>query len=178
MGAGKTTVGARLAGQLGWRFVDSDRVVEARAGTTIAEIFALRGEAVFREMETAAVEQAARGQHVVVALGGGAVETPATRELLAALEECVVIFLEAPLEILIARCSGHATGPVRPVLADRARLAERWKARLPWYRQAHLTVDTLERAPEVVAESILQEIRGSVETGTPADLPCKPGAQA
>lgn len=178
MGAGKTTVGARLAAQLGWRFIDSDRVVEARAGMTIAEIFARHGEAVFREMETAAVEEAARGRQVVVAVGGGAVETPATREAMAALEECVVVYLEAPLEILITRCVGHARGPVRPVLADRARLAERWNARLPWYRRAHLTVDTRDRAPEVVVDLILQEIGDWVETGEPGNLQSKPGVQA
>ena len=71
----------------------------------------------------------------------------ATRDFLAALPDSVLVFLDAPLDALIARCAAHADGPVRPVLADRARLAERWRQRLPRYRQAHLTIDTPETAP-------------------------------
>ena len=136
MGAGKTTVGALLAERLGWDFVDSDLLVEARAGMTVAEIFEKRGEAVFREMEAVAIRDAASADRLVVALGGGALEMAATRDLVAGLPDALVVFLDAPLETLLARCAGHADGPVRPVLADRARLAERWNARLLWYRRA------------------------------------------
>ena len=122
MGAGKTTVGALLAERLGWDFVDSDRIVEARAGMTVAEIFEKRGETAFREMEAAAIRDAASADRRVVALGGGALEMAATRDLVAGLPDALVVFLDAPLETLLARCAGHADGPVRPVLADRARL--------------------------------------------------------
>ena len=158
MGAGKTTVGALLAEKLGWQFVDSDRVVEAEAGMTIAEIFGSRGEAAFREMEAGAIREAARGERMVIAVGGGALESAATRDFLANLAGCAVVFLEAPLETMIARCAAHMDGPVRPVLADRDRLAERWSRRLPWYREAHLTVDTGGLAPEGVTECILRKI--------------------
>lgn len=160
MGAGKTTVGALLAARLGWAFADSDRVVESRASTTIAEIFARRGENAFRELEAEAIREAAQQERLVLAVGGGALETPSTREFLASLANCRVVFLEAPLETMIARCTAHAEGPVRPVLADRARLAARWSARLPWYRQAHLTVATAELSPDAVAERILAELCG------------------
>lgn len=155
MGAGKTTVGELLAARLGWRFVDADRVVEERAGITVGEIFERNGEPAFREMEAAAIRETAVGERLVLALGGGALERADTREFLAKLPGCRVIFLDAPREILLARCSEHASGPVRPVLRDRQRLEERWQARLPWYRQAHVTIETAERTPQAVAECVL-----------------------
>jgi shikimate kinase len=167
MGAGKTTVGALLAERLGWDFVDSDLLVEARTGVTVAEIFEKRGEAAFREVEAAAIRDAASGDRLVAALGGGALEIASTRDLVAGLPDALVIFLDAPLETLLARCAGHAGDPVRPVLADRARLAARWNARLPWYRRAHLTVDTAELSPEAVAGYILQRLEPGIEGGGP-----------
>ena len=161
MGAGKTTVGALLAGRLGWRFLDSDRVVEERAGMTVAEIFARRGEAAFRELETATIREIARGEPLVLALGGGALESAATRALLASLSSWRIVFLEAPFDILIGRCAGQLEGPVRPVLRDRERLAERWQSRLPWYAEAHLTVATAELTPQAVAESIVDALFGA-----------------
>lgn len=158
MGAGKTTVGALLAQRLGWAFVDSDRVVEESSAMSVAEIFARRGEAAFRELEAAAVRDACRDENLVLALGGGALEIAATRDFLATLPDTLTVFLEAPLETMLARCAAHTEGPVRPVLADRARLDQRWGQRMPWYRQAQLTVDTRERSPEIVAEHILQKL--------------------
>lgn len=156
MGAGKTTVGLLLAARLGWDFIDSDRVVEGEAGMRVAEIFERSGESAFRKMEAAAIRESAARDQVVVALGGGALEAAETRELLVSVPGCLVVFLEAPLEVLLARCGGDAEGPVRPVLADRGRLGERWTARLPWYRQAHLTVATEGIRPDAVAERIAQ----------------------
>src|SRR5579875_783796 len=106
MGAGKSTVGSLLAARLGWRFLDSDSVVEARAGMTVAEIFARNGEPAFREMEAAAIREGA-AEATVLALGGRALETAATRDFLAALPDSALIFLDAPLDTLIARCTGH-----------------------------------------------------------------------
>jgi shikimate kinase len=163
MGAGKTTVGALLARRLSWDFVDSDRIVEARAGCTIADIFSREGEQAFREMESAAIRDIAKSEHLVIGLGGGAVEAAATREFLSSLSDTFIVFLEAPLEILLARCAGHEDGPVRPVLADRDRLSERWSRRLPWYAQAHLTVKTGDLSPEEVADWIIRKLQ--TETG-------------
>ena len=163
MGAGKTTVGGLLARRLGWDFADSDSLVEAQAGMTVGEIFLHRGEAAFREMEAAAIHNAGAEERLVLALGGGALEAAATRAYLGSLTKTLIVFLDAPLEMLTARCVAEEKGAVRPVLADRGRLEERWKARLPWYRQAHLTVDTSGRLPETVAESILGVLRATGE---------------
>lgn len=161
MGAGKTTVGGILAERLGWRFVDSDAVVEARAGMAVGEIFEKQGEARFREMEALAIREACQGERLVLALGGGALEAAETRASLASLPDTLIVFLEAPLEALLERCAAQADGPVRPVLRDRERLEERWRARLPLYRGAHLTVDTRGETAERVAERIVKELRGA-----------------
>jgi shikimate kinase len=161
MGAGKTTVGALLAQRLGWDFIDSDNLVEARAAMTIAELFARDGEQGFRDLEAGVIHQilsSGSGERFVLALGGGALERGATRDLLASLPDTLVVFLEAPLETMIARCARHEGGPVRPVLADRERLAERWSHRLPWYRQAHLIIDTASGSPETVVQRILENL--------------------
>lgn len=166
MGAGKSTVGAMLAHRLAWDFFDSDVLVEARAAMTVADIFARRGESVFRVLEAEVIREALAsnpGEHFVLALGGGALERATTREFLASLRDTLVVFLEAPLDTMIARCAAHDGGPVRPVLADRERLAERWTQRLPWYRQAHLALDTANLTPDRVVERILEHL--------PPDLP-------
>ncbi|HEX4006237.1 MAG TPA: shikimate kinase [Acidobacteriaceae bacterium] len=175
MGAGKTTAGALLAERLRWRFVDSDGVVESRAGMSVAVIFARQGEAAFRDLEAEAIRETAQTEQVVLALGGGALERAQTRDFLAGLAAWRVVFLEAPLETLLSRCAGQEDGPVRPVLRDRERLAERWAARLPWYRQAHVTVATEGRAPEAVVAGILDAL-GFAEADGPA--PRARGSQA
>jgi shikimate kinase len=181
MGAGKTTVGALLAERLGWHFVDSDRIVEARAAMTIADIFSERGEGAFRELEAEAVRSACSQDYLVLALGGGAIETAATRDFLTSLTDTLIIFLEAPLDTMIARCAENPDGPVRPVLADRARLNDRWSQRLPWYRQAHLTVETGELSPDAVTESIMQRLEpgtGSRQRAVRVSIGSKSGVSA
>lgn len=183
MGAGKTTVGALLAERLGWDFFDSDLLVEARAGTRIAEIFERRGEAAFRDLEAEVIREAGNAppdDHLVLALGGGAVERIETRDFLASLQNILVIFLEAPLETMIARCVAHENAPERPVLADRGRLVERWQQRLPWYRQAHLTVETGGLSPQQVVERILQRLDriGPSDTGVAPRARGKTGVHA
>ncbi len=108
MGAGKSTVGQLVADELGWRFVDVDREIEARAGMPVAEIFATLGEFVFRRLETSAIAHALGERRAVIALGGGAPEVLANRLLLEQTPSTAVILLEAPLADLLARCDGQA----------------------------------------------------------------------
>lgn len=155
MGAGKSTAGALLAQNLGWQFVDTDSFIESRAGRTVAQIFAEDGEQAFRAMEADAIRHHAQSEGLVLALGGGAIEHDLTREILHGLSETRIVFLDAPLELMVARCVAQPGAAVRPILADRERLLERFSSRLPQYRRAHLTIATANLTPTKVVESIL-----------------------
>ncbi len=110
MGAGKSTVGAILAREMGWQFIDLDDVIEATSQRTIAEIFRDYGEADFRRREREAVEQLSNQEQIVLALGGGAVEDESIRSLLLHPPDNCLVFLEAPLPELLARCTVGAKG--------------------------------------------------------------------
>jgi shikimate kinase len=155
MGSGKTTVGPIVARRLGWKFVDVDDVIEAEWGASIAEIFAREGEAAFRDHEHATIARLARTDALVLALGGGAIEREETRDLLLTTPGTLLVHLEAALETTLARCSG--TEGTRPLLADHANLAARYKRRLPLYRTAHVSIAVDELTPEKVAEAVLIE---------------------
>lgn len=165
MGAGKSTVGAILAQELGWRFMDLDEVIEATSGITVAEIFRDHGEAEFRRRERQALEQLRNQEQIVLALGGGAIEDESTRSLLIHTPENCLVFLDAPLNELLARCT--TGGKVRPLLAAPESLAARHNRRLPYYRTAHVTVATTGMAPRAVADRVLEQISilWLVETG-------------
>lgn len=154
MGSGKSTVGPLVARQLGWQFVDADDVIAAEAGCTIAQLFAHQGEAAFREREHAVIARLASQDNLVLALGGGAIETAATRELLLAAPGTLLVHLEVALETTLARCAG--TEGDRPILADRANLEQRYTRRLPLYRTAHVSVAAGVLTPEEVANAVVR----------------------
>ena len=148
MASGKSTVGRLLAGQLGVPFQDLDDVVVARAGMSIAEIFARLGEAAFRAMEREALATLPAG--AVVALGGGAVP-PA---------DATVICLTAGMDETLRRLEGAAQRPLLSRAPDpRLELESLLEKRASRYREADLTVDTTDRKPESVAEEIATWIR-------------------
>ena len=155
MGSGKSTVGPLLAGKLAWQFVDADDVIEAEAGMPIAEFFARHGEAAFRAREHATIARLAAPDDLVLALGGGAIETAATRELLLNSPGTLLVHLEVKLETTLARCKG--TEHTRPVLADQVNLAARYERRLPLYRTAHLSIAADSLTPRELAEKIQAE---------------------
>ena len=153
MGSGKTTVGRVLADALGCLFLDLDDLIVKKAGKTIPEIFAQDGEPAFRQLEARLLRQTVEKyaeSTVVLALGGGAVTTPASATLLH--EKTVCIYLRATLETLQQRLSGETAG--RP-LADDA-MAGRLAAREPLYEEtAHVIIDTDGLAPDEVADEII-----------------------
>lgn len=173
MGAGKSTIGPLLAKQLNWDFVDTDSVTESRAGKKVAQIFAQDGEAAFRALEAEAIRACCQRDGIVISLGGGAMETESTRKLLADIEEACVVFLDAPLDVLIARCEAQTNAEERPVLADREKLQRRFSSRLAYYKNAHITVATPELAPDEVVNRILAEMPGIVPLGDDFQSICR-----
>ena len=154
MGSGKSTVGPLVAARLMWRFVDVDDVIVAETGMPIAEFFARHGETAFREREHATIARLAAEDALVLALGGGAIEHAATRDLLLALPGILLIHLEVELATTLARCRG--TEGIRPILADQTNLAARYERRLPFYRMAHLSITSDGVTPDQLADAVLQ----------------------
>jgi shikimate kinase len=142
-----------VAQRLGWKFLDVDDVIEADAGTSIANLFARDGEEQFRKIEHETIARLAADDAMVLALGGGAIERGETRNLLITQPDTLLVHLEVALATALARCRG--TEHTRPVLADHANLANRYQRRLPLYRTAHVSVAVDSLTPEEVADAIL-----------------------
>ncbi|WP_366512891.1 shikimate kinase [Sphingomonas telluris] len=156
MGAGKSTVGRRLARRLGLEFIDTDEAIESAAGCSAAEIFERFGEAEFRDGERRLVARLIDGEVRVIATGGGAFVDPRTRSLLN--ERAITIWLDAPVEILANRTSRRDT---RPLLrnGDPKRTLERLaEERGPSYAEAHIRVTSGSAAHGEVVESIVTAI--------------------
>ena len=161
MGAGKSSVGRRLALHLGRPFIDTDRLVEERAGKTVGDIFAADGEPAFRALEAEVVQEALRSDvWAVIALGGGAVLDPANRD--SARENALVVWLQAPVRELARRVSAsrRRSAGTRPLLASgrppEAVLDIMARDREESYRvAAHLVIDTAGRFPSQVATAVL-----------------------
>lgn len=152
MGSGKSTVGPQLAQKLGWRFVDADDAIATQAGCTIPAIFRARGEAGFRQLEHEVIAQFVNVDHLVLSLGGGAIETEATRRLLLADAHTLLVHLEVQLATTLRRCQG--TEATRPVLADHANLERRYRHRMPLYRTAHLSIAVDALTPGEIVEAV------------------------
>ena len=140
MGAGKSTVGRRLAVRLGMAFVDADTEIERASGLSIAEIFERFGEAHFRDGERRVIARLIGGPPKVVATGGGAFIAADTRALI--LREAVTVWLDADIATLAERVKRRDT---RPLLRDRDPaqvLAELAAVRNPLYAEAHIHISS------------------------------------
>ncbi|HWH14697.1 MAG TPA: shikimate kinase [Miltoncostaeaceae bacterium] len=158
MGAGKSTVGRALAERLGRPLVDSDARIEQEAGLEIPRIFATKGELWFRRTEERAIRGIlAEEPHGVLALGGGAVESDRTRDLLRRVAQ--VVWLRAPAASLWDRVAGSG----RPLATDEGRFARRLERRMPRYAEvAGLTVDA-EAPVEALVDEIAAWVAGRAE---------------
>lgn len=153
MGAGKTTVGRRLADARGMEFVDSDHVVEERTGVNIAFIFEKEGEAGFRRREHAAIADLVQRSNLVLATGGGAIMDPANRALMSA--RGFVVYLHASVDHQIARTERTDNRPLLQVGDRRDTLQRLFLIRDPLYREiADLVVPTDGRNARSLAREI------------------------
>ena len=154
MGAGKTSVGRRLAERLHRDFVDADRELEARCGVPVATIFELETEDGFRRREAALIEELTQRGRIVLATGGGAVMRPENRQALR--ERTFVIYLRTTAHEVWLRTRRDRGRPLLQTANPRARIAELIAARDPLYRQAaHLTIDTGRQPIEHVVNAII-----------------------
>lgn len=156
MGAGKSTIGRRLARRLGLPFVDSDTAISEATGLSAAEVFERFGEREFRDGERRLVARLLDGKVRVIATGGGAFVDPSTRALLN--EKAVTVWLDAPTGVLAERTGRRDT---RPLLrnGNRQETLDRLMAeRRPHYAQAHLHIRSGDGAHNKVVEAIVRAV--------------------
>jgi shikimate kinase len=168
MGAGKTKIGRRLAIRLGVPFFDSDQEIEAAAGETIDEIFANRGERVFRVGERRVITRLLAKPIHVLATGGGAFMDPLTRAVIR--RRGVSLWLRADLDVLVQRVSRRSDRPLLKTGDPRAILAELIERRHPVYGEADLTVDSGDGSPETTVTRAIAALAACPAALTPPDM--------
>lgn len=156
MGAGKSTVGKRLANRLGLPFVDTDAEIESAAKLSAGEIFERYGEADFRDGERRLVARLIDGDVKVIATGGGAFVDPRTRKLLN--ERAITVWLDAPVDVLAERTSRRNTRPLLRNDDPKGTLARLAELRAPAYAEAHIRITTGGGAHREVVEAILTAV--------------------
>ncbi|RKD26024.1 hypothetical protein BEP19_00865 [Ammoniphilus oxalaticus] len=151
MGVGKTTIGEALAERLGWRPIDSDQWIERQQGVAISEIFATRGEAHFRQLETEAITEILEQQQQVVMTGGGAPLKQENREIM--LAGGTVICLQATVQEIVERLRQDTS---RPLLQGdlEERVMTLLEQRKDVYRFAPIQIDTTAKSVEQIVSEI------------------------
>lgn len=157
MGAGKTTVGRRLAKKLGLPFVDSDHEIEKAAGMSVAEIFECFGEADFRSGERRVIGRLLDGKPQVVATGGGAFINDETRALIK--EKGTSIWLDADIDVLVERTARRDTRPLLKTGDPKEILMRLAAERAPFYSEADLRIASSDGPHEDVVERIVEALK-------------------
>jgi shikimate kinase len=174
MGAGKSSIGRRLAGRIGIAFNDADAEIEKAAGMTIADIFAIRGEPEFRSGEARVIARLLEGGPQVLATGGGAFMNPETRAAIAV--KGVSIWLKAELDVLMRRIKRRQERPLLKTGDPAATLRELIAVRYPVYELADLTVQSRDVPHEKIVEEIVEALAGKL--GTARAAPAAEGDRA
>lgn len=157
MGSGKSTIGRRLASAIGWRFVDADEEIEIAAGCSIADIFAVYGEPMFRDLEERVISRLLGDGPMVLATGGGAWMQPFIREQVK--QRATSIWLRAELDVLVERVSKRDH---RPLLknGDKNSIMQRlMDERYPVYAEADITVDSSKGLHDLVVQRTLAALK-------------------
>lgn len=162
MGAGKSSVGRRLAGRLGLPFFDADTEIERAAGMTIPEIFATRGEGEFRDGERRVIARLLTSGPSVIATGGGAFMSEETRERIG--ESGVSIWLRAEFDVLMRRVRKRSNRPLLKTADPEGTLRKLIDDRYPVYALAEVTV----HSRDVPHETVVQDIVDALDRRLPA----------
>lgn len=156
MGAGKSTVGRRLAQKLGLPFRDADNEIEAAAGMSIPDIFAIHGEAHFRDGERRVIARLLQEGPMILATGGGAFMNEETRARIA--ENGISIWLRADLDVLMRRVRKRATRPLLQNADPEGTMRQLMEKRHPVYALADLTVESHEAPHDRVVAEIVKSL--------------------
>ncbi len=157
MGAGKSTVGRRLASKLGLPFRDADQEIEAAAGMTIPDIFSIYGEAYFRDGERRVIARLLQEGPLVLATGGGAFMSEETRTRVA--ERGISIWLRADLEVLMRRVRKRTNRPLLQNPDPEGTMRRLIEVRHPVYALADLTVESHEAPHDRVVNEVIRSLR-------------------
>ncbi len=172
MGAGKSSIGRRLAARLGIPFADADAEIEEAAGMCIADIFEAHGEPSFRSGEARVIARLLEHGPQVFATGGGAFITPQTRANINA--KGISVWLKAEIDVLSRRVRRRSDRPLLKTTDPTATLANLLAARSPIYGEADLVVMSRDVAHEVIVEEIVTALCGKLgvaEAGCRKDQP-------
>jgi len=140
MGAGKTTVGRRLAQELNLPFHDADQEIEQAAGMSVSELFARHGEESFRRGEAQVIERLLSGEPIVLATGGGALLDAGTRRLVA--ERAISVWIRADVDTLVRRATRRATRPLLQRGDPKETITRLLAERTPYYALADIAVES------------------------------------
>lgn len=162
MGAGKTTVGRRIAARLGRQFIDSDEEIERAAQMTIPEIFAQRGEDEFRAGEMRVIARLLKDKDIVLATGGGAFVNAETRALVKA--DAISVWLKADADVLFERVSRRSNRPLLKTENPRATLEKLIADRYPIYAEAAVTVMSRDVPQDTVASDVIAAVLDYLKT--------------
>jgi shikimate kinase len=154
MGAGKSTVGRRLAKKLDWKFIDLDAEIERREGRPIAEIFRDNGEAYFRNIERLCLKDVSSSRKSVIALGGGAYMDAENRDI--AEQTGLTVWLKVSFSKLVHRVKIDGT---RPKFVDQAQAESLYQSRERFYALAKVHVSTDDGTPESAVDEIMGALR-------------------
>ncbi|MGN6158488.1 MAG: shikimate kinase [Devosia sp.] len=156
MGAGKTTVGRRLAAKLGRHFVDSDEEVEKAAGMSIEDIFATHGEADFRAGEVRVIARLLKDRDLVLGTGGGAFMNAETRALVKS--SAVSVWIKADFELLFQRVQRRSNRPLLKTANPRQTLQDLIDRRYPVYAEADVTIVSRDVPQDQVANEVIDAL--------------------